>query len=309
MNSDLEGRPVKVEPPNPLMEKLDSFEWQSGEVMPEGRWKVWSGIATADFIANANREAAQMTGEAKGPFSEVDEHAGEQRSRVILALLDKELQFTRKLHPSASAPLAFRGGDAKELPVRFFGVKGGFSAGFGKVIRILHRDKESHALRIEAGGAESLVLYLPARSESFDAACKKLRDWRKEGLRGEFGSPLDPGLHANDDLRIPYIDLGATADFKPSLSGLRFHRGHQDPWVIVKAEQQVKFTMTEKGAKVRAKVELAVDPFGEVPPPPPMTPRKFYFDRPFYAFMWRDDAEWPYFGAWIGDASVMETWK
>jgi hypothetical protein len=309
MNSDLEGPPVKVQPPSPLMEKLDSFEWQSGKVMPEGRWKVWSGSATPDFVATANREAAQMTGEAEGPFFQVVEQSGEPRGRLILALLDKELQFIKKLHPSASSPLVFRGGDGREQPVRFFGVKGDLSGGFSGVVRILHREEESHALQIEAEGKESLVLYLPTERESFNAACTKLREWRKEGLKGEYGSPMDPGLHGKDDLRIPYVALAAKADFQSALPALRFHKGHQEPWTIVKAEQRTKFKMTEKGAKVRAEVELGAEPFGEAPPPPPLTPRKFHFDRPFYAFMWRDGAEWPYFGAWIGDDSGMDAWK
>ena len=36
-----------------------------------------------------------------------------------------------------------------------------------------------------------------------------------------------------------------------------------------------------------------------------VTPRRFVFDRPFFIFLWRDKAEWPYFGAWIGDSSAL----
>jgi hypothetical protein len=53
-----------------------------------------------------------------------------------------------------------------------------------------------------------------------------------------------------------------------------------------------------------------VDVLGEVEPfaggPPPNVPRRFVYDRPFFLFLWRDQAEWPYFGAWIGDDSAMQ---
>jgi hypothetical protein len=308
LNADLGGKPVKVEPPNPLMEKLDSFKWQSAEVMPKGHWKVWSGEATPDFVAKANREAMQWTGEPKGPFSELPERTSIEPGRLVLGLLDRELKFTKMLHPSTSMPLAFRSAE-KEHPVRFFGVRGDRSAGHRAQVRILSRTEGSHALQIAAADDESLVLYLPKERESFAAACTKLQAWRKEKLTGEYGSAMDPGLHAKDDLRIPYVTLTASADFTPSLPSLRFYEGHRYPWRISKAEQRTKFEMTEKGAKVRAEVELKADPLGDPPPPPPITPRNFHFDRPFYVFMWRDGAEWPYFGAWIGDQSAMEIWK
>ncbi|MCW1912426.1 hypothetical protein OJ996_02505 [Luteolibacter sp. GHJ8] len=310
MNSDLGGVPVKVEPPNALMARLDAFKWQAGSVMPEGKWKVWSGAATPDFVAMANGEAARMTGDAQGPFSAAPEHPDARPGRrLVLALLDRELKFLKPLHRSTSMPLAFRGGEEREQPVKFFGVRGNLSGGFGGMVKILSRDADSHALEIRSDEKESLVLYLPKERESFGAACTKLQGWRKERLKGEHGSATDPSLHDKDDLRIPYLDLEARADFLPALDGLRFHPGTSVPYTIVKAEQRTKFKITEKGAKVRAKVELSADPFGEAPPPPPMTPRDFHFDRPFFVFMWREGAELPYFGTWIGDASGMEAWE
>jgi hypothetical protein len=307
MNSDLGGAPVKVEPPNALMARLDAFKWQAEPVMPEGNWKVWSGPATPEFVAAANREAARMTGEAQGPFSAAPENPELRRGLLVLALLDRELKFMKPLHRSTTMPLAFRAGEGKEQPVKFFGVRGNLSGGFGGVVKILSRDADSHAVEIRSEGKESMVLYLPKQRESFGAACAKLQGWRKERLKGVYGSATDPSLHDRDDLRIPYLDLMARADFLPLLGGLRSHPGGGVPYQI---EQRTKFKMTEKGAKLRAEVELGAEPFGLAPPPPPpMTPRDFYFDRPFFIFMWREGVELPYFGTWIGDASGMEAWE
>jgi hypothetical protein len=38
-------------------------------------------------------------------------------------------------------------------------------------------------------------------------------------------------------------------------------------------------------------------------------PRRFLYDRPFFVFLWREGAEWPYFGAWIGDESSLEPFQ
>ncbi len=39
---------------------------------------------------------------------------------------------------------------------------------------------------------------------------------------------------------------------------------------------------------------------------PPMVPRHFIYGRPFFAFLWRDGAEWPYFGVWNGNDTALE---
>ena len=74
----------------------------------------------------------------------------------------------------------------------------------------------------------------------------------------------------------------------------------------------MKFALSEKGGKVRAEVEMEAMPLSAAPPPPPpppVIPRVFRYDRPFFVFLWRRDSEWPYFGAWIGNAEVMEAFK
>ncbi|WP_367874324.1 hypothetical protein [Luteolibacter sp. Populi] len=309
LNTEIGGAPVKVEPPNDLMTKLDTFQWRAEEVMPVDRWKVWSGLASAGFVKTTNQEAAAMTGEAAGPFSGFDEAAEVPGRVMVLALLDRDLNYTKGLYRGSTAPLEFQGKDGKASPVKFFGVRAALSGEFGDVVRILAREGNSHALQIAAAGEESLVLYLPAGAETFAEAGRKVVNWREGGLKGESGSESDPRLHKNDDLRIPYLNLAVRTDFKPLLAGDRSYTDNPTTWSIVRAEQKVDFQMTEKGAKVQATTELGADPLGAPPKAPPVVPRKFYFDRPFFVFMWRDGAAWPYFGAWVGDTAAMEAWK
>ena len=298
------GEPVKVEPPNVLMDRLDHFDWKSDSVMPPNRWKVWTGEAAQELIDKANAEAARMTGEKTGPFRS----APRLQSRIALGLLDRDLIFKKPLHRSLEVPLEFHLADGTKPKVRFFGVRRKASGAFGGLVRVLAFQEGTHAIQIAADGDESAVLYLPEKPASFLEACDKLREWRSKKLEGAFGSAQDPNLHENDDLRIPVLKLENTTDFVPQLQSLRYFKDGGLPWILSKAEQRLKFELTEKGAKLRVEVEMGADPFGE-PPPPPMIPRFVHYDRPFFVFLWRDHAEWPYFGAWIGDPSALEAFK
>ena len=308
LNADLGGRPIKVEPPNPLMNLLDSFEWNAESVMPKDRWKVWSGESTKDFLDQANKEAAGMLGEAQGPF-DPGAASGYSQARLVLALMDRKLHFKKALHRSATAPLVFKDRAGNETKVRFFGTRGEGSGAFSESVHVLYKDDASQAVRLLADGDESVVLYMPRNEESFAFASGKVKVWFEDGFRGEFGSATDRSLHPKDDLRIPYVTLSNQVDFGPLLEGGRTYKEGEPPWMISRALQQVDFEMTEKGAKVRAKVELGGDPFGELPPPPPMIPRSFIFNKPFFVFLWREGADWPYFAAWLGDADSLVPWK
>lgn len=302
------GKPVKVEPPRELIARLDDFRWKPEEVMPDGRWKVWAGPATGEFLAEANAGARELTGEPQGPFRLVNRTPG---TVAVFGLLDREVVFRTPFHRSGKVPVAFVAKSGGERRVRFFGVKGEGSGGFRDTVRVLaYRPSERcHALQILCrDGDDTVVLYRPPAVQDFATACRWLRSWRqawKPGAGSSFGHD-DPFLHEDDELRVPYVDLEAVRDFAPDLDSLRHHRGQELPRRIARAEQRVKFRLHERGARARAEVSLE-DPFADgfrVP----MHPRRFIHDGPFFVFLWRDGAEWPYFGAWIGDASSMEPW-
>ncbi len=303
LNTELGGRPEKVEPPDELMAKLDSFNWEADKIMPKGSWKTWSGPATGDFLNRVNGEAAKMTGEPHGPFRLPQENPA---SRTAFGLLDRVVSFQKAFLRSRGEPMAFRA-ENKESLVCFFGSRSDMSGELRESVRVLafRPVDRSHAIQILCNEADdTVVLYRPAKSMDFATACSWIRTWRAQATadKAEFGAWNDPQLHEMDEVRIPYVDLESKADLTSKLQGSRIH-GNM-PWAITRAEQLTRFQLHEKGARVRVEVSISAEPLAE-PQGPRIVPRKFIYDRPFFVFLWRDGAEWPYFGAWIGDASVL----
>lgn len=291
MNAEIGGKALKIDPPNELMARLDAFVWDAESVMPEHGWKVWGGKATPDFLKRVNAEAKEMTGEEDGPFTlgTIDPH-----TVACFGLLDREVEFEKEFRQSMKTPLDFKVGNTVSR-VAFFGTRGALSGYYEKEVRILHHENDWHALEISCKGIDDkVIVYLPLEPQNFGEACGIIR-----GLMKGDGSLLRGG----DDLRIPYLSLDVTEDLTGRLGGGRFHGTAGDPWRIVRAEQVTAFELFEKGAKVRVETSLGADPFG-VPPPPPV-PRHFIHDRPFFVFLWREKAEWPYLGVWVGDDSAL----
>jgi hypothetical protein len=306
LNDFYGGKPVKVEPPNELIEKLNLFEWDSAKVMPQKGWKTWAGTATAKFLEQVNLEARQITGEPEDAFRLQQENP---QAGAFFGLLDRELSFSRPFPRSLKEPMEFAEKAGKQK-VHFFGVRGKGSGVFSvRVLSYLPAGK-SHAVELLCSDPdETVLLYRPTDALDFATACGSLRAWRQEWDKRKASlKEDDPWLHAEDDLRIPYVKLDSTIDFKERLDALRVHPGGV-PARISRFEQEVKFTLHERGAKVQAKTS-AEDPFGGEPPETEKpVPRVFRYDAPFFVFLWRKGAEWPYFGAWVGDASAMEKWE
>jgi len=228
---------------------------------------------------------------------------------AFFGILDREVEFLPSFFNSTKVPMHFRAGDDVR-PVRFFGVKDEFSSLFSETVKVLawRPIDRSQAIQVSCLGTDdAVVLYTPPKHQNFATACRWLRTWRGQPRTEEdkTGAWNDPFLHGNDMVQIPYVLLDVKADF-PSLCGVaRHHRNNPVPWIIRRAEQVTHFELHEKGARARVSASGEADPFAGGPPP--STPRHFLFNRPFFIFLWRDKAEWPYFGAWIGNASALKT--
>lgn len=300
--------------------RLDDFEWKPDEVLPPDRWRVWSGLATPALHREATAGAREMLGVEDLVFPEIEgrrDDGGEVVTTAAYALLDMEMRFFRTLYRSKERGMTFTDAESEAGPVHFFGVRGAVSGRFSR-IRVLHRAENSHALQIPATDSErlgDLLLYLPEEPEGFDSASARLRTWRKDWIEKldershHWSGEKDPGFHEQDELRVPYVRFRSSSDFSEGLTGWRRYRGKPLPYKVVEAWQKVDFLLGEKGAEVRVIAGAGFEPFGEPPEPPKPFPRKFFYDRPFFVMLWREEAQWPYFAAWVGGREAMKPWR
>lgn len=300
MNTHFGGKPEKIDPQNDLMSRLDSFRWEPENVMPEAGWKTWAGVATDEFLKKVNAEAAHLTG-GNNPLFDLSEER-DPDTIASFGLLDREVEFLKPLHRSVRVPMEFGVGKSS---VHFFGTKGEQAAAYGEAIKVLaYRPVDgSHALEISCKeGDDKVILYLPAKSQNFASACQWIREWRQSWRPGSHGAWDHGHLHRGDELRIPYVSLNTVAEFSEQLNSRCHYQTSGDPWTIRRAEQRTQFELFEKGARVRLLASIELDPFAG---PPPTIPRRFIYDRPFFVFLWRDQAHWPYLAVRVGDASIL----
>lgn len=289
----------KVTPSNAAIEYLQKFKYDELAVMPMGRYKIYAGPANLEFFDEVAREVKKefdvILDRTRFPLS--------PSGNLAIGALNAKLEFKKAFYNSNKARINFKSSDGKSSQVAFFGTKGNYNLGFGGNITIEYFDREKNEFIVSIKTKrekERVVLLLPNAPVSIEKAIGQVLLHRKP--EKEKPSSLDalPMLAKEDILKIPYISINNETDFTGILSGEIIYEGDDQPHQIVSAHQFTLFELDEKGAKVKLVTGVG-DLFGGAP-----LPREFIFDKPFFVFLWKDEASHPYFALWVDDASILQ---
>ncbi len=295
LNGLQKGPLQELSPPNLLITQLSGFKWNEKAVMPQDGYGVYAGPATREFA----EETAESIKQKFGLGIDHNDIPIVPEGMANYGILVRDLQFKKKFLRSSKTAMNFRSASGKSHQVAFFGTAGEYSGAYNESVKVLayQPDGSSFVISMKTDrDNEALVIYRPGQVSSFQGAIEQVKGAFKSPLAGHYGSLGDGGLHGEDRLAIPYLDLDVRTDFTQQLSGSLRYAGDPKPWRIARAIQLTHFTLSENGAQVRVDLSTAADPFGDKPK---LIPRRLVCDRPFFVFMWKTGAEWPYFAAWI----------
>jgi hypothetical protein len=289
----------RVVPPNPLVDKMAGFSWKESAVLPKDGWFAVTGDASEKLVDEANQKWQVLAGAGPLPFK----YNGSSGGRAAYVGMKRDFLFKLAFSPSGASRLSW---GPEKTPVRFFGARGGVAGDYSESVRVLaYRPIERcMALQLLAKmGDDTLVLYQPAEAQPMIEAMRWVKTWRQgwDKHEGENLDWNDKVLHQMDDLRVPEISLKGHADFGNDFKGEYLFKDAKLPYRVTQAATDMKLEVDGVGVKFEATAEMDVLAFGSSERKSPV-PRKFWFDRPFFAFLWRDGAEWPYAAVWFGTA-------
>ncbi|WFB35084.1 hypothetical protein P3T73_13035 [Kiritimatiellota bacterium B12222] len=300
INACQQGRLEKVVPPNPLITKLEDFEWDEDKVMPKDGYAVYAGPATPAF---AEETAATI-------LRDFDIRVEPNRIPVVeqglaaYGILLRELKFKQKFFRSENRPLNFHSSTGEVKDVSFFGTAGKYSATYSDVVQVLDHQPKSGSFMLSISTEredETLIIYRPEKPLRFQKAFEDVKLAILQPFNGTRGGATDGSLHRQDVVMIPYTSFEEETSFMSKLGGTLYYGDQEKPWRIVKAFQLTKFELFEAGARVHVETGIGMEPFGAPPTPRPVVPRRFICDAPFFVFLWKTDAEIPYLALWIDD--------
>jgi hypothetical protein len=289
---------VKAEPESPLIQKMRKFAWNEDKVLPENGWVAMSGPATDQLFATFTKKWRDLAGQEEAAFEKGEV---EPSSFAAIAAMKRDFRFAKAFSTPKNASLKW---GAEGAAIKFFGTAKDHSSNYGEGVRVLHRAAEGKAKALQllsAAGDDTMILYTPEQPQTMDAAMEDVLEWRTAWDKKEERAlmPDDKRLHSGDDLRIPEVVLSHREDLKDEFAGNLFFEELPVPAEVSRVATMVDLKIDAEGVRFKSSADSAIDPFSGSP-----HPRRFWFDQPFFLFLWRDGAERPYLGVWFGDTEA-----
>jgi len=293
----------RVAPPNPLVDRMRAFKWKEEDVLPGDGWFAVVGESTDGLAKDATEKWRKLAGKDEPPFGITGDPQAGARGIAGFAGILRNFEFPTAFIPSKDGRMTWSTGGN---PVKYFGSSGYKSGDYGSQVRVLsfRPSKRSCALQLLAKqGDDTMILYIPEESQPMLEAIAWTRAWKAHWPEQEdsAGAWDDKRLHESDDLRIPEIELKRDADLRDSFAGLYAVKAPGTPWFVSQAKSMVSLRVDATGVKFKASASMQMVPLAAAEKQQPV-PRRFWFDRPFYLFLWREKAEWPYAAVWFGNA-------
>ena len=302
LNNFLGGKPFKVEPPNQMIEKLNHFSWDQKAVIPSDSFAAFSGKNTASF----RQELQKKFKEKLGLDWNIEQRGNDENSIIACAALSSELKFEPKFFRPQKKSLAFTDAKGSVSKVAFFGVAKEYVHNYKEQVRILHYDKTTSSFAVEIltnKEDQSVIIYQPDQTDSFSSTFSTIAKMRAAPLVVENYDERYHLLNSLDILKVPCIKLDNKTEFTEQLRGLLYIKQNKPLARITDARISYDFQLDEGGAKAITRSSIHAT-FGG-PPPPPQPPRHFIFNKPFYVFMWKKNAQIPYFAMWVANADSL----
>lgn len=289
---------VRIDPPDKVMGWLDSFSWKAGDVLPAGGWIAHAGPMNPTLYQKTNQESKQRWGAELFAFPQPA-----KPGHAVLCAMVRRIEWKTPFDHAEISLLSFRSHGSTQK-VRFYGST---NARDLPTVKVLHDSEVTGSFALEALCKDSddrVIFYMPEKHSTFGEACQTILRWKKrQGLKQEDGSLLVPKLLEDEVIRIPHMALNHSADFSSLLQSTRRFADDAAPVSIQRAQQHIVLDFVSEPVPSTPSDNVVTDPFATAQLP---QPRVFDFDQPFFLFLWREKAEWPYLAVWLGDASAMQ---
>lgn len=211
---------------------------------------------------------------------------------VSYAFLLKELYFKKNFQ---SFEFSFFNG-SHSTDVKAFGIKKDSEESFYKemqdqVVIKDYRDWNDYIIQLSSKDKkEEIILARVRPSKTLGGTLQAVQERVKNG-KEEY-------LIKGDSLKIPEINFDVSKEYKELYGKNILNKGFEG-YEIVKAIQDIKFSLNKEGAKLKSEaliITLGLEEAG---------PKRLSFDQPFLLYMKQAGSEKPYLVLWIANPEIL----
>lgn len=287
--SDVIGEPVKMQESPQAVELLNSSRAKEEDLHPDSYYAN-AGFVREGIIDTLTQDMADKFPDVELPDFEPDWQI------IAYAYLKLAIKFP---HPYVieEGGLSFTDSAGKETEVRGFGVEEddrGAEDIRGQIEVLFYNDEKEFEYAVDLHKESSpyqLVLARVQPRESLAATYDYIRERDRE-----FIGKRDRRFVKWDWLLVPEIWWRIAHEFTDVENKLLLNDGFTDYWIDA-AKQMIYFKLDNEGVELESEAYTGAKMAGK--------PRKFLFNRPFFIYLKKRDAETPVFAMWVDNAELL----
>lgn len=183
-----------------------------------------------------------------------------------------------------------------EKNVKYFGINSSTDRQVRNQVEVLYyNSKEDFAIKLITNSNDEVIISRGNNKNTFLEIYNDIQENNKN-YKG------NKELGENDKVQIPNIDLNLKKEFE-ELENKSFLFSNGDEYEIEKTLQTIKFSLDEKGGKIKSEAGIMTQGISAINPD---EPREFLVDDTFCIFLKEKDKELPYFAAKVSDISKVQ---
>ena len=211
----------------------------------------------------------------------------ETKAYFFYTMLYREFEYNMKFDKLKNASF----GD-KIKDVKYFGITDESNWELDKQIKILYyKSQGDFAVLLKTKSEDEVIFCKNPKGKTFKEIYKNMNEKAENYMGGKY-------FREADVFKAPYIKFDVLREYN-ELQGKSFKTKKGEMKEIEKALQTIKFSIDEKGGKIKSEAGIAM--VDSIMLEEEIKPRYFYVDNTFALFLREKDKELPYFAAKISD--------
>ena len=298
MKNEVVKKDIEFNPQEKMAENLNQEEFTTEMLSEEYYFKKY-GLKTLKLkeeIEKGIKEKFNQTSDILNDFDWSEEELNDpnnpdMRRYFFYVMLYRKFEFLNQFDVLPTGVFA-----DKYENIEYFGINNQSNEKLDEQVQVLYyNSKEDFAILLKTKNKDEVIFCKSPEGNTFEEIYRNMNDKTNQFIGNSNFKEIDL-------LKVPKLEINLKREYK-ELQNKPFKTADPiyDEAVIVKAIQTIKFSLDEKGGKIKSEAAIDMKNYATAMPPRKEEPRLFYLDDTFAIFLREEGKELPYFAARVED--------
>ena len=290
LKNDLAKQDIIFTPQLEVVKNLNKGTFNTSYLSEDTYYKTY-GVPTLKLKEEIEKAIKEKFNETSDILDDFSWDNTDSKNYFLYTMLKKEFEF-----PKVFTKLEDGTFGKYEKNVKYFGINSSTDRQVRNQVEVLYyNSKEDFAIKLITNSNDEVIISRGNNKNTFLEIYNDIQENNKN-YKG------NKELGENDKVQIPNIDLNLKKEFE-ELENKSFLFSNGDEYEIEKTLQTIKFSLDEKGGKIKSEAGIMTKGISAINPD---EPREFLVDDTFCIFLKEKDKELPYFAAKVSDISKVQ---